>query len=181
MKAVFPRESYIPKDSVAIEDKDADGVVYHYERDGLLFAAAFHGKKAAPDWHFRFQNAETRDKRTAEHFTNLKGHKKMLADYKAERKAKALAVKVGDILYTSWGYDQTNVDYFQVVEVRGKQFTIRQLAQTTRETGFMCGYTEPVVGHFAKDSKPLVKRSLSMEFSGLYPWEGRPIACSWYG
>lgn len=30
-------------------------------------------------------------------------------------------VKVGDIFHTSWGYEQTNNDFFQVVEVVGKQ------------------------------------------------------------
>lgn len=28
-------------------------------------------------------------------------------------------VKVGDLFYTSWGYEQTNVDFFQVVELVG--------------------------------------------------------------
>ena len=86
MKAMFPREYYIPKDAVAIEDKDADGVVCHYERNGVLYAMAFHGKKAAPDWHFRFSSAKSRDDKTAGHFANLKGHKKMMAERKAERK-----------------------------------------------------------------------------------------------
>lgn len=29
-------------------------------------------------------------------------------------------VKVGDLFYSSWGYEQTNVDFFQVVELVGK-------------------------------------------------------------
>lgn len=29
-------------------------------------------------------------------------------------------VKVGDMFYTSWGYEQTNVDFFQIVELVGK-------------------------------------------------------------
>lgn len=29
------------------------------------------------------------------------------------------SVKVGDVFYTSWGYEQTNVDFFQVIELRG--------------------------------------------------------------
>ena len=28
-------------------------------------------------------------------------------------------VKVGDVFYTSWGYEQTNVNFFQVIELRG--------------------------------------------------------------
>ena len=29
------------------------------------------------------------------------------------------SVKVGDVFYTSWGYEQTNVNFFQVIELRG--------------------------------------------------------------
>ena len=49
-----------------------------------------------------------------------------------ERKANAAEamkqVKVGDIFSASWGYDQTNVDFFQVVELVGKSSVrIRQV------------------------------------------------------
>lgn len=33
-------------------------------------------------------------------------------------------VKVGDIFYTSWGYEQTNVDFFQIIELRGASSAI---------------------------------------------------------
>ena len=36
----------------------------------------------------------------------------------AEKKNK-YGVKLGDLFYSSWGYDQTNVDFFQVVELVG--------------------------------------------------------------
>lgn len=49
------------------------------------------------------------------------------ADKKAAREAKKQGaldamkdIKVGDIFSASWGYDQTNVDFFQVVEIVGK-------------------------------------------------------------
>lgn len=35
---------------------------------------------------------------------------------------------VGDILYTSWGYDQTNVDFYQVIRVSGKNAWIREIS-----------------------------------------------------
>lgn len=37
-----------------------------------------------------------------------------------ETKTNKFGVKVGDIFYASWGYDQTNVDFFQVVALVGK-------------------------------------------------------------
>jgi len=39
-----------------------------------------------------------------------------------------IPLKVGDVLEASWGYDQTNVDFFQVVALRGKtQCVIREI------------------------------------------------------
>ena len=34
------------------------------------------------------------------------------------------SVKIGDIFYASWGYEQTNVNFFQVVELRGASSAI---------------------------------------------------------
>lgn len=36
-----------------------------------------------------------------------------------KKKENKFGVKVGDLFYASWGYDQTNVDFFQVIELVG--------------------------------------------------------------
>ena len=36
-----------------------------------------------------------------------------------EQKKNKFGIQVGDLFYISWGYDQTNVDFFQVVELVG--------------------------------------------------------------
>ena len=36
-------------------------------------------------------------------------------------------VRVGDIFYTSWGYDQTNVNFYEVAEVTAKCFRVREI------------------------------------------------------
>jgi len=48
-------------------------------------------------------------------------------------------VKVGDIFVNSWGYDQTNIDYFQVTRKTNKTIYIREISSEVKETGFMCG------------------------------------------
>ena len=49
-----------------------------------------------------------------------------------------LGVKIGDIFVFSWGYEQTNINYFQVVGLKGtKQVIIREIAHKTLEiTGY---------------------------------------------
>lgn len=36
-------------------------------------------------------------------------------------------VKIGSIYRRSWGYDQTNVDYFQVVALKAKTVVVREI------------------------------------------------------
>ena len=41
-----------------------------------------------------------------------------------------LGVKIGDIFVYSWGYEQTNINYFQVVDLKGeKSVVIREIAK----------------------------------------------------
>lgn len=111
-------------------------------------AMAFAGKAIKPAWNYSFRSVEHMQKHIDEWAAGLKSH----AAYVAERKAEAAAphsLKVGDVLHSSWGYDQTNNDYFQVTALVGKRMVeIRQIANDYRETGFLCGKSKPVPGKF---------------------------------
>jgi len=62
---------------------------------------------------------------------------------KAE-KVNKFGVEVGDVFYMSWGYDQTNVDFFQVVALCGESSVrVRNVSPTVVNTdseGFMCAH-----------------------------------------
>ena len=36
------------------------------------------------------------------------------------------SLRVGDILYSSWGWEQTNIDFYQVIAIRGSAVDLRQ-------------------------------------------------------
>lgn len=58
------------------------------------------------------------------------------AEYTGRRRAPAPnveGVEVGDIFYASWGYDQTNIDYYVVVALTPKRVKIRAIG--TQSTG----------------------------------------------
>jgi hypothetical protein len=46
-----------------------------------------------------------------------------------------VGVKVGDYFYASWGYDQTNVDWFRVVGLTPKGVKIQKVFGTTVDDG----------------------------------------------
>lgn len=102
---------------------------------------------------------------------------------KARREAMRRQLEVGTILVASWGYEQTNVDFYQVVELRGADVIIRPIASRTTETGHMSGKAEPVAGSFT--GEPMRKRigafGVSVDHTTASPVEpGRSYYASWY-
>ena len=74
-------------------------------------------------------------------------------------------VKVGDLFVYSWGYDQTNVDFFEVIEKKTKSFVMRAIAQkvASNNTGnSMACEVSPIKGAFLENAKPILKTSFSM-------------------
>lgn len=150
MKNRFPREFYIPKSAVKVSDKASSAVAYVYEAAGAVYAVAFHGKAEKPDWHFRFKSPEARAKRIVDHFVGVQARDKMMADRSTARKSEGHGLAVGDILRSSWGYDQTNVDFYEVTAIVGKRMVeIRPIAQETVEsTVHLTGKCVPVPGQY---------------------------------
>lgn len=66
-----------------------------------------------------------------------------------------LGVKIGDIFSFSWGYEQSNINYFQVVGLKGtKQVIIREIAyKTTETTGFESYKVAPCKDVFLENSQ----------------------------
>ncbi len=66
-----------------------------------------------------------------------------------------LGIKIGDIFRYSWGYEQTNVNYFQVVELKGKKSVlIKEISYEIAETTGIDSYkVRPCKDVFLKDSQ----------------------------
>lgn len=78
----------------------------------------------------------------------------VVAGRRAKRMAARAAIvnrwKPGDLLVNSWGYDQTNIDYWQVVATTAKTVTIRRIGSKTvpGSEGFMQSDVVPDKDHF---------------------------------
>ena len=90
-----------------------------FEGDTYLAAAALPIKGKNSIWYYNFKNREQLDGKIAELVDNRLAWKKEVAERKARRLAPH-SLKVGDILYASWGYEQTNIDFFKVDKLIGK-------------------------------------------------------------
>ncbi len=65
-------------------------------------------------------------------------------------------VKIGDIFVNSWGYEQTNIDFYQVTALRGTTMVeLRKLNKlVTAEDGTMSRYSLPIKGAYVADEPP---------------------------
>lgn len=141
-----------------------------------------------PAFHHRFRSAEHREKFIAEwkaRELEIKERREARAREKKEARANLVnPFKVGDIFYTSWGYDQTNVDWFECIATTDKTVTLREIGSERTETSYMSGRCTPRKGAFLKDAEPIrvtLKVSvhngephvyLPARHGSYYPWDG---------
>ncbi len=107
-----------------------------------------------------------------------------------------LGVKVGDIFSSSWGWEQTNVDFYQVVGLTAASVKVRRIeARSVAMTGNMSGQVVAAPGRFLEHAPVLTKRLKSYtdrsgevrvyfkqsSYADAYLWSGEPLYNSWYG
>lgn len=64
----------------------------------------------------------------------------------------------GAILVRSWGYDQTNVNFYQVKAVSGKKVTFQEISSSYRSAGYSYGYVMPILDSFIGEEKNTIVR-----------------------
>lgn len=146
----FTREFYIPAGSTKITDKESDAVAYLYQRkNGNIGALGFHGRAQKPDFHYSYTSDEKRSARVKTFFESRRAELELKATRKAEEKATGRGLNVGDVLRCSWGYDQTNIDYYEVTGLIGKTMVeIREINCFSKETSWAQGESAPAAGQF---------------------------------
>lgn len=114
-----------PNDYTLAHSNAALGLEVYVSPNGLV-VLGFKGKQIKASFHCRFKTTEAA-KNYADSF--VCGVEKIAADKataKAERKSTVRALELGDVLVSSWGYEQTNIDYYQVIALVGKSSVILQ-------------------------------------------------------
>lgn len=179
----FTPSRFLPEDAQAIEH--AGGVVYTYSANSTLYALAYRGKRSKADWHYSFRTEERRNEEIQSFFKSLDASTR----YKAERKvqhSQPHTVKAGEIVYNSWGYEQTNVDFYEVVKATAHFVWLQRLAAETTETGLMQGRKSALTGTRSGEiTKHRVSafsggQSIRFEHGSGSLWDGQPKFCSWY-
>jgi hypothetical protein len=149
----FTRDWYLPKHPSAIIHNKADTAVVYLVDDGRPVAMGFYGRQAKPAFHRSYRTPEARSKDVAAWFDSVARRDTMMADRRAARKAFRHDVKLGDVFNTCWGYDQTNIDYYQVTKLVGDTMVeVRQIGCESVETAWLQGQSVPVPNSFVGDA-----------------------------
>ncbi|MEY2152240.1 hypothetical protein AB7849_15150 [Rhodanobacter sp. 115] len=122
------------------------------KQEGSWEAIAYCGRSAKHSWYIGFRSKDRLDEKMASFAANLQQHEERKTARAAERK-KPHSLVVGDVLKASWGYDQTNVDYYQVTRVTARCVWVRAIAAESSSTGSMQGDCVPRPDVFLKNSK----------------------------
>jgi hypothetical protein len=105
--------------------------------------------------------------------------------------------KVGDIVVNSWGYEQTNVEFYKVIEVLPKSINVIEIgSEFIKSNGLspMAGRVIPVPDKIVGDKPFILRLKMSKSYDGeihcyicnpkryynFSKWDGKPEYCSWY-
>jgi hypothetical protein len=101
--------------------------------------------------------------------------------------------KAGDIFYSSWGYDQTNIDWYVVLRVTRTQVILQSCKEDRRYNGEeMRGITQPAMPvEVSEFSDPIRRKVLKRyndtymvsinDYSFAFPWDGNAKEYTTYG
>ncbi|UOF78924.1 hypothetical protein [Caudoviricetes sp.] len=184
------RQAYIntlPSDAQVYANEDGVVIYKYTSRKGYLSLMAFIGRTNSPSLHKSYLSEEDCKKAFGNIIENVRNRSIRKNESKA-RQIQPSTLIVGDILVSSWGYEQTNVDFYQVTKIIGKRTVeIREIATSSEYVSgmsTMSDYAMPVKDSFISGpEKKVVTNGSTISFSSYrsaYKWDGRKQYRSWY-
>lgn len=175
---------FIPENAETCEFLAAAIVAYCYEsKKGPAFVA-YKGRQSKPCRFLAFAD----DERCETYLAELVKTETEAEICKRARREAVYDLSVGDILFSLWGYDQTNVDFYEVVRVPSARSAVVRQATTASSSGYMAGVTVPKPGEFVPTAKESTHRAAgrhclyggNLSLTSLQKWDGKPKCVSWY-
>lgn len=151
------------------------------------------------EFNYSFGKEERRTQFLNEFIQTIKNRKERKEQ---EKKTKSEAIKllkaadhytIGDIIVNSWGWEQTNIDFYKVIEVLPKSLKVIQIA-SEMEPGSMISHGmackliptpanetgDPFILRLKADTNGKIWICNPKSFYYFHKWDGQPKYCSWY-
>jgi hypothetical protein len=166
----------------------ANLVAYLYESQRRPCLMIYKGRQARPIQCIAFTGAEGEASRDRHLASVVKSHTDDMRWSHARRNARH-ELKVGDVLYRTWGYEQTNVDFYQVVRVPSDRSVVlrKLLADVVRNDALMSGKATPRQDQFHGAQETIHRATGAKTVTGgkeyggdLTWWDGKPQAVTSY-
>lgn len=179
---------WIPANATECQHPNGLGVAYAYSLpNGKSCVIAYDGNQSKRAFHESYRDAEKRDVRIAEHFAALTSSALQKKEWR-DRKNAAHSMVVGDIIHHSWGWEQTQCDFYQVLAVTAHGATIQAISSATvPDSCYSHGMAEmQTATPNAFCGEPLkvridgTNRVTTLKHGSAAKWDGRPKYCSWY-
>ena len=149
-----------------------EAMLWYPEFDGIVFFRRFgtetarfkfrsySGKRRKPDFVYTFGNPESLQSHLQNWFDYHLKRQRIREAEKAERAQWRHNLNIGDILCSQWGYEQTNVCYYQVVGLKGKTMaSLKRISKQICDNSGLYGSCIPLPDSFV-DEEVLTRRVL---------------------
>lgn len=185
---------FVPENSRTLSYADINAIVYVYQnKDEKPTALAYKGTTRKPAFHLRFGT----DQALGDYVRKwVQAHQTREGERQAQQLAKrdeTHTLTVGAVVVSSWGYEQTNIDFYEVVRVVSpKTVVVRQVAASLTQDeepggSSMTGYKVPKLGEFLEGEPEMQCRARGDRVHAIRRgghsaclWDGKPQRCSWY-
>lgn len=172
------RDNFVGKRE-GVRQIEAEGATYYLsEGNGFFYAIAFVGKAIKPAFNYRFRTETHRAQYVGDWLAGLKAKAESKKARDTARKEAKHGLLKGTILYSSWGYEQSNIDWYEVVSViSDKMVEIREISFDRVDLGDMVHKNTPCPGKYIG---PVMRKRANehgiriTSFSSARPWDGRP-------
>lgn len=185
----LPLERYIPAGSRPVSRDGVPAVVYVTDGPGRPTAIGYRGRQNRSAFYHSFRSIEQRDRCVEQFLDGVTAEVEARAARQAAVREFRHSLKPGDILLYSWGWEQTNVDFFEVTRTTEKAVWVRKIGcePVSGSEGGMSDRVRPAAGKFIGPELRKVPRTgnaLSMDCGVALPWDPEDVARgayrSWY-
>lgn len=180
-----PMPNWLPKDSEYLNPEGTDIEMWLYTlpgQKGTRFGVvAFMGKQGKPFMNYYYTSEPQRARAIEQAVDGRKQYFSRKDKTREDKKQFRTDLLFGDILYTSWGYDQTNVDFYEVTDVVGPQMIkVRPVSGKVVREDSKGSYemVVPAPGKFTgPEMRVKVQPGNTAKIEGHYAhkWEGKPV------
>lgn len=171
---IFTKDYQLLQNPVDIPEKSCAIYILDKPQENKWYLRAFFGKQLKPRYNYYYTSIESRQRTINNIYNQIRYIINKRKENIDKRKLYKHSFKIGDILYSSWGYEQTNIDYYQIIDVRNKTIIFKELNSKMIDSEHIL----PIKNSWKNDKiykKVITSPYLNLDsVRSLKLWDGKP-------